>query len=97
VGRIATTALRYIAIGDPCYAWGMTMEQAFNGAGDSATPTWINLGCYWMLQVPLPCGLAFGTQLGPRGVYSAIAGAESVLAAVAVIMFRRGTWKKVTL
>lgn len=97
VRRIAATALRYIAVGYPCYAWGMTMEQAFNGAGDSATPTWINLGCYWMLQVPLACGLAFGTQLGPRGVYSAIAGAESVLAAVSVTMFRRGTWKKVKL
>ena len=97
VRSIAATALRYIAVGYPCYAWGMTMEQAFNGAGDSATPTWINLGCYWMLQVPLACGLAFGTTLGPRGVYSAIAGAESVLAAVAVTMFRRGGWKKVKL
>jgi putative MATE family efflux protein len=97
VRRIAATALRYIAAGYPCYAWGMTMEQAFNGAGDSATPTWINLGCYWMLQVPLACTLAFATPLGPRGVYSAIAGAESVLAAVAVVMFRRGKWKKVQL
>jgi putative MATE family efflux protein len=97
VRQIAATALRYIAVGYPCYAWGMTMEQAFNGAGDSATPTWINIGCYWMLQVPLACGLAFGTPLGPRGVYAAIAGAESVLAAVAVTMFRRGTWKKVRL
>jgi putative MATE family efflux protein len=97
VRRIAATALRYIAVGYPCYAWGMTMEQAFNGAGDSATPTWINLGCYWMLQVPLACSLAFGTSLGPRGVYSAIAGAETVLAAVAVTMFRRGAWKTVKL
>jgi putative MATE family efflux protein len=97
VRRIAATALRYIAVGYPCYAWGMTMEQAFNGAGDPATPTWINLGCYWMLQVPLACGLAFGTPLGPRGVYTAIAGAESVLAAVSVTMFRRGGWKKVRL
>jgi putative MATE family efflux protein len=97
VRRIAATALRYIAAGYPCYAWGMTMEQAFNGAGDSATPTWINFGCYWMLQVPLACGLALGTPLGPRGVYAAIGGAETVLAAVSVTMFRRGRWKTVRL
>jgi Na+-driven multidrug efflux pump len=75
----------------------MTMEQAFNGAGDSRTPTWINLGCYWMLQVPLAYGLAFHSPLGARGVYAAIGGAESVLAVVTVAMFRRGRWKEVKL
>lgn len=97
VQRIAATCLRYVSVGYPCYAWGMIMEQAFNGAGDTTTPTWINFGCYWMLQVPLACGLAFGTPLGPRGVYAAICGAESVLAGVSVMMFRRGRWKTVQL
>jgi putative MATE family efflux protein len=97
VRRIAATALRYIAIGYPCYAWGMTLEQAFNGAGDSTTPTWINLGCYWMIQMPLAYALAFHTPIAERGVYSAVASAETVLAVVAVIMFKKGRWKEVKL
>ncbi|HXB70662.1 MAG TPA: MATE family efflux transporter [Candidatus Acidoferrales bacterium] len=94
---IAVTALRYISLGYPFYAWGMVMEQAFNGAGDSATPTWINLFCYWMLQLPLAWWLARSTGLGPRGVYLGICIAESVLAVVSVILFRRGKWKRVVI
>jgi putative MATE family efflux protein len=94
---IAVTALRYISLGYPFYAWGMVMEQAFNGAGDSATPTWINLFCYWMLQLPLAWWLARSTGLGPRGVYLGICIAESVLAVVSVILFRRGKWKRVAI
>jgi len=71
------------------------MEQAFNGAGDTLTPTWINLGCYWMLQIPLAWWLTTQTGLGSRGVYFAICGAESVLAVVSAIVFRRGRWKRV--
>jgi putative MATE family efflux protein len=94
---IAITALRYISLGYPFYAWGMCMEQAFNGAGDSATPTWINLFCYWMLQLPLAWWLAYSTPLGPRGVYLGICIAESVLAVVSVVLFRRGKWKHVAI
>jgi len=97
VRRITATCLRFVSAGYPCYAWGMTMEQAFNGAGDSTTPTWLNLGCYWMLQIPLACALSLGTPLGPRGVYTAICGAETVLAAAGVMVFRRGRWKQVKL
>jgi putative MATE family efflux protein len=93
---IAVTALRYISLGYPFYAWGMIMEQAFNGAGDTATPTWINLFCYWMLQLPLAWWLAHSTGFGPRGVYLAICIAESVLAVVSVILFRRGKWKRIS-
>ena len=82
-----------MSLGYPFYAWGMIMEQSFNGAGDTATPTLINFGCYWMLQIPLAWYLS--GQLGPKGVYLAICGAESVLAVVSIILFRRGTWKKV--
>jgi putative MATE family efflux protein len=90
---IAVACLQYVSLGYPFYAWGMVMEQAFNGAGDSATPSWINFGCYWCLQIPLAVALA--AHLGPRGVYLAIGGAESVLAVVSVILFRRGKWKTV--
>jgi putative MATE family efflux protein len=95
VVRIAVAALRYISLGYPFYAWGMIMEQAFNGAGDSWTPTWINFFCYWMLQLPLAWFLANRAGFGPHGVYFAICGAESVLAVVSAILFRRGTWKRV--
>jgi len=97
VAPIAVTALQFISLGYPFYAWGMVMEQAFNGAGDSATPTWINLFCYWMLQLPLAWGLARSTSLGPRGVYLGICIAESVLAVVSVILFRHGKWKRVVI
>ena len=95
VAGIATTALQYISLGYPFYAWGMTMEQAFNGAGDSSTPTWVNLFCYWMFQLPLAWWMAHSTSLGSRGVYLAICIAESLLAVVSVLLFRRGRWKSV--
>ena len=92
---IAVECLKYVSLGYPFYAWGMIMEQAFNGAGDTATPTWINLFCYWMLQLPLAWVLAHNAGLGPKGVYLAICLAESVLAVVSVVLFRRGAWKRV--
>ena len=91
----AADCLKFVSLGYPFYAWGMTMEQAFNGAGDTVTPTWINLFCYWMLQIPLAWTLAHGMGLGPRGVYLAICSAESVLAVVGIVLFRRGRWKQV--
>ena len=73
----------------------MIMEQAFNGAGAAWTPTWINLFCYWMVQIPLALWLSFHAGLGPRGVYLAICSAETLLALVSVMLFRRGRWKTV--
>lgn len=95
VTAIAATCLRFVSLGYPFYAWGMIMEQAFNGAGDTVTPTWINLFCYWMFQIPLAWWLAELKGFGSRGVYLAICIAESVLALVAVTLFRRGRWKRV--
>ncbi|HLK46663.1 MAG TPA: MATE family efflux transporter [Bryobacteraceae bacterium] len=95
VTAIAATCLRFVSLGYPFYAWGMIMEQAFNGAGDTITPTWINLFCYWMFQIPLAWWLAEPQGFGSRGVYLAICIAESVLATVAVTVFRQGRWKRV--
>lgn len=95
IASIAVTCLRFVSLGYPFYAWGMVMEQAFNGAGDTVTPTWINLGCYWMLQIPLAWYLAGSAGLGPRGVYLAICLVESLLAVVSMSIFRRGAWQQV--
>jgi len=92
---IGVECLQFVSLGYPFYAWGMIMEQAFNGAGDTWTPTRINLVCYWMLQIPLAWVLSQRTGLGPRGVYLAICSAESVLAVISVVLFRRGRWKQV--
>jgi putative MATE family efflux protein len=88
------TCLRVVSYGYAFYAWGMVMVQAFNGAGDTETPTWINMGCYWLFQIPLAYGLAKTAGLGPLGVFLAITIAESVVAVVGVLAFRRGRWKE---
>ncbi len=84
--------LRLVVLGYPFYAWGMVLVQAFNGAGDTYTPTAINLLCYWGLQIPLAWALAHGAHLEAVGVYVAITVAESLVAVVALLVFRRGRW-----
>jgi putative MATE family efflux protein len=91
---LGASCLRVVSYGYAFYAWGMVMEQAFNGAGDTTTPTWINLFCYWLFQIPLALGLAKGLGLGPLGVFLAITIAESVVALVGILLFRRGRWKE---
>lgn len=86
--------LRYISYGYIFYAYGMVIVQAFNGAGDTFTPTIINLFCYWLFQIPLAYVLALPLGLGAQGVFLAITIAESTLAVVGVLIFRRGQWKE---
>jgi len=93
VRHAGADCLRIMSYGYLFYAYGMVMSQSFNGAGDTATPTWINLGCYWCLQIPLAWLLAFRGGLDERGVFWAIPAAESVLAMVAILLFRQGRWK----
>src|SRR5215470_18087138 len=87
-------ALRYISYGYIFYGYGMVMAAAFNGAGDTYTPTIMNLICFWLIQIPLAYTLARLTGLGPTGVFLAITIAESVLAVIAMLVFRRGKWKE---
>ncbi|GGO73549.1 MATE family efflux transporter [Bowmanella pacifica] len=88
--------LRFVAYGYGFYGIGMIVVQAFNGAGDTMTPTRINFLCYWMLQIPLAYGLAKYAGLGTNGVFMAITIAESLLAVVGIWYFRRGQWKTQT-
>lgn len=90
-----TQCLRIVAFGYVFYGYGMVIVQAFNGAGDSRTPTILNLFCYWLFQVPLAWALSTQTELQALGVFWAIAIAESVIAVVAIFLFRRGTWRDV--
>ncbi len=88
----AVTGLRIVAAGFFFYAYGMTLTQAFNGAGDAWTPTWINLGCFWCFEIPVAAWLAYSMGWGPTGVFVAMAVSYSVLAVVSGILFRRGKW-----
>jgi Na+-driven multidrug efflux pump len=92
--RYGIDALRYISYGYVFYAFGMVMVQAFNGAGDTTTPTIVNLFCYWLFQIPLAYALAITAGLGAQGVFWAVTIAESLIAVVGIILFRRGRWKK---
>ncbi len=87
--------LRIVAAGFAFYAYGMVVTQAFNGAGDTKTPTRINLACFWLGEIPLAMVLARGLALGPTGAYVAIAVAFSAVAVVSIALFRRGHWKSV--
>ena len=88
------SCLRFIAYGYVFYAFGMVMIQAFNGAGDTWTPTWINLACQWAIQLPLAYFLSRHTGLEAQGVFVSISLGESILAVVGAVMFRKGKWKE---
>jgi len=86
-------ALQIISLGYLCYAFGMTMPQAFNGAGDTTTPTWINFISFWLVQIPLAYMLSLLFGFEETGVFSAIVIGETVLALLGIIVFKRGKWK----
>jgi Na+-driven multidrug efflux pump len=88
-------ALRIVSAGFLFYAYGMVLTQAFNGAGDTWTPTLINLFCFWLFEIPLAWLLAKPVGLGPTGVFVAVLVGFSTMAVVSVVLFRRGRWKRV--
>jgi Na+-driven multidrug efflux pump len=94
--RYGTSCLRILGLGFPMYAVGMIMIQALNGAGDTATPSLLNMLSFWIVQIPLALWLATNIGLGPNGVFLAIVISESLLTLLSIIVFRRGRWKQQT-
>ncbi|MEP6692726.1 MAG: MATE family efflux transporter [Gemmatimonadaceae bacterium] len=93
VQPFAIDCLRYVASGFLFYAYGMVITQSFNGAGDTQTPTLLNLFIFWLFEIPLAYALSVSIGLGARGVFIAIPVAFSALAVASALIFRRGTWK----
>ena len=93
VASIAASCLRIISYGYLFYAYGMVLTNSFNGAGDTWTPTWLNLFCFWLWEIPLAWVLAMHFNLGPQGVAWAVTIAFSTLAVASALLFRRGRWK----
>ncbi len=92
----AVDCLRIVACGFLFYAYGMVFTQSFNGAGDTTTPTLINLVIFWLCEIPLAYLLAITLDMGPHGVFLAITLSFSLLAIVSGIAFRQGRWKQRT-
>ncbi len=82
-----------VSLGFLFYGFGMVLETAFNGAGDTVTPTYLNLCIFWLFEIPLAYVLAYHFGLEEYGVFWAITIAFSVLAVAAAVLFRRGKWK----
>ncbi len=89
-------ALRIMSYSFGFMALGMVAIQAFNGAGDTMTPMWINGFCYWMVQIPVAYWMATRLSMGPYGVFWSVFVAEILMGIVGVIWFMRGRWKTQT-
>ncbi|MEX2130586.1 MAG: MATE family efflux transporter, partial [Pseudohongiellaceae bacterium] len=94
VARYAVLCLRIFSLGLIPFGFSVSVVQAFNGAGDTMTPTWINFFCFWVVQVPLAYVLAMLTGLGPVGVFWAVFVSDLLAGIVGVLVFRRGRWKQ---
>jgi putative MATE family efflux protein len=94
VAPLAASCLRIVSYGNIGYAYAMVMLQAFNGAGDTLTPTILNLLGFWLFEIPLAYWLAIHLGWQSSGVYFAIVIAEGTVAVASVLVFKRGRWKQ---
>jgi putative MATE family efflux protein len=90
---LGVSCLRIVSYGNIGYAYAMVMLQAFNGAGDTVTPTIVNFFGFWLLEIPLAYWLAIPLNLRSNGAFYAIVIAEASIAVASAILFRRGRWK----
>ena len=95
VAKYGVQSLQYITTGYIFFAYGMVLSQAFNGAGDTRTPTIINFFAYWLFQLPLAYLLAVILGMGPGGAFLSVAISIVFIASAFVVAFRRGKWKLV--
>lgn len=95
VAEYAISALRILCLGYFFYGYGMVFAQAFNGAGDTMTPTWMNAFCFLLIQIPLAWFLSQYLNWGAYGAFSAVPMSESFLAVLSAYLFQRGKWKEV--
>lgn len=91
---VGVLSLQVFASGYIFYAFGMVMIQAFNGAGDTKTPTYINFFSFWLFQLPLAYFTVISMQWGPFGVLLTIVFSEILLTLLSVYFFRQGKWKQ---
>ncbi|AFK02480.1 MATE efflux family protein [Emticicia oligotrophica DSM 17448] len=92
--EIGVLCLQIICLGYIFFGYGMVIGQSLNGAGDTLSPTIMNFVCFWLIEIPLAYFLAKTLNWGPNGVFWSIAISESILAIVAIFVFRRGRWKR---
>lgn len=95
VVRNGALCLRIIAAGYVFYGYGMVIINAFNGAGDTGTPTWINFVCFWLFQLPLAYITAIILDFGPLGVFISITLAEVMITVIGLVWFKKGKWKSI--
>lgn len=91
--RMGAGCLRWFSYGYGLFAIGLVLIQALNGAGDTQTPSWINLISFWLVQLPLAYALAVLFEFGPNGVFAAVLVGESLMGILAIKVFRTGKWK----
>jgi putative MATE family efflux protein len=91
---VAINCLRIFSCGNIAFAYGMVLLQAFNGAGDTVTPTYINLFGFWILEIPLAWWLATQTRMHTNGVFISVVVAESVIVLISIVIFRQGRWTR---
>ena len=90
----AIQCLRIFSCGNIAFAYGMVMLQAFNGAGDTLTPTYVNLFGFWVVEIPLAWWLAMHTSMRVNGVFISVVVAQSIIVLISIVLFRQGRWAK---
>ena len=90
----AINSLRIFSCGNIAYAYGMVLLQAFNGAGDTVTPTYVNLFGFWVVEIPLAWWLAMHTRMHVNGVFASVVVAQSLMVLISLVLFRQGKWAR---